>query len=245
MDRQYPILTTEKAKKLLNHLRLGEDCSAADFLEYRPCDEGFSLAGIDALKRALKKLKDEFPKELGLRSQEGGVFEARASEHVHRYFSAVPKQATDDPDFWKFLCVIHFRDLVEWRHGGKDREANLINYGVGAERRNLLLRMFYRASISLDPSATDPYHLSKLGDEDLWKSHFGAVKIGNSPDMVKAFLKTVYPKDNKSVLKTIQVRALAKNLTRLRSNVILELYDEGTAARLLRREIDKLKSAQQ
>jgi len=101
--------------------------------------------------------------------------------------------------------------------------------------------MFYRAAISLDLTASDPYHLSRLGDEDLWKSHFGAVRIGNSSEIVKAFLKTVYPKNNKAVLKTIEVRALAKNLTRMRSNVILELYDERSAVKLIAREVEKVK----
>jgi hypothetical protein len=105
--------------------------------------------------------------------------------------------------------------------------------------------MFYRAAVSLDPSSDDPYHLSKLGDEDLWKSHFGAVKIGNSPQVVKAFLKTVYPKNDKAVLKTKEVRSLAKNLTRLRSNVILELYDEASAVKLLKLEVVKLQSIEQ
>jgi hypothetical protein len=245
MDKQYPILTSVKAGKLLEHLRRGEDCTPSDFIEYRQCDEPIDLTQIASLRKILEKIKGEFPKELGLRSQEGGAFEAKGSEHIHKFFQSFPSQATDDPDFWKYICVIHFRDFVEWRHGGGDREANLANYGISAERRNLFLRMFYRAAVSLDPSSDDPYHLSKLGDEDLWKSHFGAVKIGNSPQVVKAFLKTVYPKNDKAVLKTKEVRSLAKNLTRLRSNVILELYDEASAVKLLKLEVVKLQSIEQ
>jgi len=245
MDKQYPILSSEKAKRLLGHLRLGEPYAEPDFIEHRPCNQAFFMNELDVLKLTLNKIKGAFPDELAVRGQEGGAFEAIASEHIHKFFSSVSSQATDDPDFWKYLCVIHFRDLVEWRHGGKDRYANLANYGIGAERRNLLLRMFYRASISLDVGAKDPYRLSRLGDEDLWKSHFAAVRIGNSPDIVRAFLKTVYPKEGKSVLKTIETRALAKNLTRLRSNVLLELYDEDSAVKLLKREIGKLKEIEQ
>lgn len=241
MDKQYPILTSEKAKKLIEHIRLGEVFTLSDFVEYRHCDQPFVMNKIDSLRKTLGQVRAEFSKELGLRSQEGGAFEAKASEHVHRYFSVLPTQATDDPDFWKYVCVGQFKDFVDWRHGGQDREANLANFGIGAERRNLFLRMFYRAAISLDLTASDPYHLSRLGDEDLWKSHFGAVRIGNSSEIVKAFLKTVYPKNNKAVLKTIEVRALAKNLTRMRSNVILELYDERSAVKLIAREVEKVK----
>jgi hypothetical protein len=239
-DKKYPAVNATNAKKIIDHQRLGDEFAIQDYIDFRDCTAAYSEEPIKELSKTLTQLKKKFPKEIELRSPIGGEFEAEACSLVHEQFRSLPSEALDDPDFWKYLCVAYFSELVEWRHGGNGRLANLANYGISAERRNLLLRMYYRADIVYEEGVKDPYALAKQGDEDLWKSHFGAVKVGNCPAVVKAFLKCVFPANKKPLLKTNQVRELAKNLTRLRSNVILELYDEQKAQQLIKREVERL-----
>jgi hypothetical protein len=239
----YPALETKDAIAYLSAIRSSEDISLEKLLKFRLCDTPYSESALPDLINRLKSLMAQYPAELSIRSQEGGRFERDASEIVHKFFSAFPLEALEDNDFWRYITVVHFRWLVEWRHGGASRPARLANYGIEGDRRNLLLRMYYRAAVSIDlDKPSDPYHLSRLGDEDLWKSHFGAVKIGNCPEIVKAIITVSLKGEPEFSLSTKQVRELSKNLTRLRSNVILEIYDSASATNLVKNEIRKLKS---
>jgi hypothetical protein len=238
----YPVLPTKESKDYLEAVRSGGNIDPNSFISRRKCRLVYDESGIQLLFDKLRSIQSQFPEELPVRGPKGGEFEAISSREVHQYFRSFPEEAIDDADFWRYISVCHFGWLVEWRHGGKDRFANLANYGIGADRRNLLLRMFYRAAVSFDESnPSDPYHLSVLGDEDLWKSHFGAVKIGNCPEIVKAFVKVVFATASSATLSTPQVRELAKNLTRLRSNVILDVYDSDMAVKLIQLEAEKIR----
>lgn len=243
-DKKYPVMTGSQVQKVLEHVRAGEEFAVTDHVSFKECGAEYKENFVAALTAALREIKSKYPAEIPMRSPIGGDFEAEACSITHELMRHLPREALDDPDFWKYLTVIYFRDLVEWRHGGHGRYANLANYGVSSERRNLLLRMFYRAEVVFDPEAKEPYRLAHQGDEDLWKSHFGAVRVGNCPNVVKAFLRKVFPAGEAPRLKTKQVRELAKNLTRLRSNIILELYDVEAALNLIEREVQKLEKHQ-
>jgi hypothetical protein len=244
-DKKYPAMDSAQVRKVLEHVRAGEDFAMSDYVTFKDCSAEYRESFVKDLSSHLEAIRSRYPAEIPMRSPIGGEFEAEACSVVHSTMRTLPGEALDDPDFWKYLTVTHFRGLVEWRHGGAGRVANLANYGVSAERRNLLLRMFYRAEVAFEPTASDPYYLCRQGDEDLWKSHFGAVRVGNCPSIVKAFVTKVFPANGSPRLKTKQVRELAKNLTRLRSNIIFELYDFDASLKLIEREVQKLEVAKE
>lgn len=194
-----------------------------------------NLNFIGKLKSELGKLRSRYPDVLSSRGEDGGRFEAEACSCVHEEFRRCSPEALSDHEFWRFMSVFQFHDLVEWRHGSPDLPAHLNNYGMGNTKRNVMYRMFMRAELSCDLTHEDPYTLARLGDKDLWESHIIGVNTGNVKTFVRALLKYLYPseRNGSSRLKTLEVRTLAKIVRRLRANVFLEVYDENQAFILL------------
>lgn len=240
---RYPILNRDKAQEILNLRRAGVDFETEEFVDQRGEGSESEDAFISELKVQLHAIKEKYPQELSSRDVEGGRFEAEACAVVHKIIPPSLGTALTDPDFWRYLSVMHFEDLVEWRHGSATLPAHLNNYGIGNTKRNLLFRMWMRAETSLDSTSIDPYHLARYGDKDLWESHIIGVRIGNARSTVRSLMKYLYPEDlrSKCRLKTIEVRALAKRITRLRANVLLEVYDDHQALSLISREAERAK----
>lgn len=232
---RYPALNRSKATEVLAKIRSGEEFEEDDYVVYKGEESDVNLGFINELKAELKSLKVKYPEVLSSRDEEGGKFEAEACSYVHKKFRNCPPEALSDHEFWRFICVFRFNDLVEWRHGSDESPAHLNNYGIGQTKRNVLYRMFMRAELSYDLTLDDPYSLARLGDKDLWESHIIAVNTGNVRTFVRALLKYLYPskKNGPSLLKTLEVRTLAKLIKRLRANVFLEVYEEQRALALL------------
>lgn len=241
---RYPILERTAALEILAKRAAAEDFSPEEFVTSRGNGPDFDDSFISPLSEKLAQLREKFPKTLALRDQEGGRFEAEACSIVHQ---AIPRDlvtAVTDHDFWRYLTVIHFSDLVEWRHSAGGEAVNPNNFGIGNTKRNLLYRMWMRAELSFDASANDPYCLSRFGDKDFWESHIIGVRTGNARATVRSLVRYLFPSElkGKCSLKTIQVRQLAKRITRLRSNVMLEIYPEQMAIKLLAREAERVKA---
>jgi hypothetical protein len=242
---KYPILERREALQILDARRHDVDIDEDRFVGIRGDGAEFDCAFIQKLRDKLEKIKARYPEKIRFRSPEGGRFETDACSVVHATIPSHLIAALSDIGFWRYLAVIHFHPLVEWRHGTEGADTNPSNYGVGNVKRNLLYRMWLRAEVSLDVGASDPYHLAKHGDKDLWDSHIIAVRTGNARALVRSLLKFLYPPKlkGKCCLSIDEVRMLAKHLTRLRANVFLELYDEERAFRLISREKDKVRAA--
>lgn len=241
---RYPALDRTKAQQLLDLRRAEQGYDESVYIEMRGEGSDFDDSFIPQLQTDIENIRKKYPAELGSKDSEGGRFESEASQIVHQLVPKNLANAVSDPDFWRYLAIFHFADLVEWRHGSKENPAHLNNYGIGNTKRNLLFRMWIRAELSYDELASDPYHLSKVGDKDLWESHIIGVRTGNARATVRSLMKFLYPQDlkGKCRLKIKEVRHLAKRLTRLRANVLLEVYDEPQALTLVQRESERTKA---
>jgi hypothetical protein len=242
---KYPILERSQALQILEARRRDVEIDEDRFVGTRGDGAEFDGAFIQKLREKLDKIKARYPAKLRSRDPDGGRFEAEACPLVHSMIPSHLLAALTDVDFWRYLAVVHFHPLIEWRHGAEGAETNANNYGIGNTKRNLIYRMWMRAEVSLDVGAADPYHLAKHGDKDLWESHIIAVRTGNARALVRSLMKFLYPPKlkGKCRLSIEEVRELAKHLTRLRANVFLELYDEERAFRLISREKDKVCAA--
>ncbi len=143
---KYPMLERAPAQELLRLRATGETPDVDSMMGYRgdgqPIDDSF----IGDLRKDLMKIRKKFPAQLLARDAQGGKFEAEASPcraptHAKREWGPLlPMQI-----FWRWLAVVHFSDLVDWRHAPAKAQAHPNNYGIGNTRRNLLYRMYIRA----------------------------------------------------------------------------------------------------
>jgi hypothetical protein len=181
---------------------------------------------VSRLREALGALRASYPD--GLKNdRERNIFEGKAAKLVHQI---VPDQAEplSDPDFWIWLAIAHFSELIEWRYGSPAHGTKGANYGIGNRSENLLRRLWLRAELALDESAKDRYHLSMAGQIDFYRSHLFRQGYANARNFARALLRFQYPHQDAAEpnLKTLEIRDLVKRLRRMRSNLFLEILPE-------------------
>src|SRR5262249_16560689 len=141
-----------------------------------------------------------------------------------------------DPEFFMWLTMCYFVDLVKFRFGP---EANDANFGVANPREGLLFRLWLRAEIAYSLNEEDPYIYAKRGDMDFWRSHVLRPRYANARDFAKAFLRYQFRQD-KAKLTIAQVRELAKRLTRAKTNVIVAVLNLAEATQFIEEQAERV-----
>jgi len=237
----YPYITLPKLRTALQHAsendgRLPEDVD--DLI-------GFRGDGDNRVSDVLSLLKGDLESLITVNGIDPR-FDSKARELIHGYLSNLDTQVLIDSDFWRYLSGIYFYDIVRTRHPenkkAKTIDANWANFGgkSSSTTESLIHRLFLGADLSIDrENRSDPYHLSKVHDVDLWQSHIIRVLSGENPIYARALLLWFkerdkwYSKQSNSAellkemdrydnFKTAHLRDFVKRVRRVRSNVIHE-----------------------
>lgn len=233
---RYPILSSRDASAVLAAKRTGTVVATEPLVRLR--GDGADLAHdvVAALRAALDALRARFPTGIA-NSQVANAVEAAAARAVHETLM-LPPPVIADADFWTWLAMVHFADFVEWRYGSPEAGTNPANYGVGSRGENLLYRLWLRADLVLDESASDRYHLCRRGQIDFYRSHLFRQGYANARGFARALLRFQYPDDDSSLprLPLSEIRELVKRLRRLRANLFVEILEEDECLRLIKGE---------
>lgn len=241
---RYPILTTADATAYLASKRSGAPLDLDPMVKTRGDGPELPQDFVVDLVADMAAIKARFPE--GMKSQKNAnAFEAQAARAIHQRVTADPAILAD-ADFWLWLAVVHFWDIVEWRYGNPEGGTGLANYGVGARTENLLYRLWLRAELVLDEQASDRYHLCDRGQIDFYRSHLFRQGYANARGFARALLKYQY-RDTKDVaqphLKVGQIRELVKRLRRMRSNLFMEILDEAECHKVIEEEAGRVLAA--
>jgi hypothetical protein len=234
---QYPVLKAAGASTYLRARAAGDDIPLENIVEHSGTGDVFDAAPITELATKLRALRKKFPPKLKEKDTEGGRFEREACEIVHSTLAAIDREALADLDFWTFLAIVHFSDVIEWRFGAIWRTAKAANYGVGQRTENMMFRLWLRAELGRDVGP-DPYRLAKTGDQDLWRSHILRQGYANARAVAKSLLRLQAGQlqaggQTVKKLTVDHVRELAKRLKRLRANVMFEFLTAAQAETLV------------
>lgn len=233
---RYPVLSAMDATAYLFSKRTGSDAGVDHLVKLRGEGAELDQEFVDGLREKLAAIQSEFAE--GLKNQKDDLrFEAKAARAVHEDVPNCP-EIVGDPEFWIWLAVVHFRELVEWRYHNPPEGTSLANFGIGARVENLLYRSWLRAEILLDEEAHDRYHLCAAGQIDFYRSHLFRQTYANARNFARALLRFQYPHKDPAApnLKVGQIRELVKRLRRLRSNLFLEILDESECRRVIETE---------
>ena len=176
--------------------------------------------------------------------------EGQAAVALYEALEDLDRVALDDPGFWRFLSikVADFWEFAVWRERSAfEKQKGYLKY-VDATRPTecVLTRMFLRI-MALGGGQDEERRYRELAPAlpkatDFWRSHVIRVKTATSPAVVRAFARM----QRERPLTTKPLREFAKYLTRLRSNVVLGIYDDREADELideLRRDFDRDRKA--
>lgn len=241
----YPVTTLKLAQEFLRQVeKRGESAvELATFCVVR----GEGDAGVEDALRGLEEDLEDYNEEFAKPS-----FDSHARSIIHRNLTELDDEVLVDPDFWRYLSSVRFRNIVAQRHpktrksgdsGGTD--GNWSNYG--AFNSSVVESLFYRLYVGADAtydesSPEDPYHLTFVADVDLWQSHIVRVLSGDNPTYARNLVRWYLNRDafyarseNQRYVesfatfknpKTDHLRDLVKRVRRLRSNVIHELLND-------------------
>lgn len=234
---RYPILTTTDASIYFINKRAGNPVELDRLVKTRGDGPELPQEFVNELIADLAGIRTRFPEGLKA-AKNANAFEAMAARAIHHRVD-VSVEILADPDFWLWLAVVHFSDIVEWRYGDPANGTGAANYGVGARSENLLYRLWLRAELVLDEQADDPYHLCDRGQIDFYRSHLFRQGYANARNFARALLRFQYPDARDATqpfLKIDQIRELVKRLRRARSNLFMEILDEVECRKVIQDE---------
>ena len=238
---RYPALSRSKCVELARRMIAEETPAVDEHVEWQGVGEEIDL---DELRHASDLIIEE------MRATTSGYYSERyrvegtaavllyqALQHIDRDVRGDPR---DDPAFWRYLSLAHFWEFIRWREKRPFAKGNFEKY-VDAESPTecVLTRMCARGA-----SVGGLDHLDSataVAGTDFWRSHVLRVRTSTAPPVVRAFVKmqATHP------LKTNDLRAFAKALTKTWANVVPAIYDDEDATALiaaLRREMFPIES---
>lgn len=171
----------------------------------------------------------------------GHRFDAAGAAVVHRWTmeQMLPPRMIADQQFWRWLAVIYGYDIIRWRYDdGKGGPIKRENFGLKGTRENALFRMYQIGSIVYDAGADDPYGLARAGDVDFWRSHILRQNYANAHPIARTLVKLQAGMlEGEDPLRISEIRELAKDLRRLRANIVFECLTDDGAKRLVQERV--------
>lgn len=214
---------------------------------WKPDGVAFEVQGVETfdtdraenLYSKLHDLRQTFPID-ALPRNRAKDFEAGACGIVHRELRLTPAVA-GCAEFWSWLnfCAVGgaFVNLVKWRFGNETSDEPR-NFGVTNSAsifEGLLARLWLRGEVGYDPTASDPYELSKRGDIDIWRSHVIRQEYGRCPIVRRALIRFQYPDAaGRKTLSNNQLRELVKLIRIGEASTAYELLDETEVAEIIK-----------
>ena len=234
---KYLAIRPGDAKLVLDRLRDDEDVDLDNYVRMKGEGELVSDGMLDDAATALDEIRAKYPKSLKPKDPAGGKFEAEAAPIFYELMKVPPEMAADK-EFWAWLAMSKFRELIEWRHGLPDKPASPANFGAGTQWENLLPRLWFRVELSLQEDAKDPYSLSRRGDQDFWRSHIFRQRYSSCRTLTRELIRFQYPDRSPKKAKLHPsspngVRELAKRIRRIHTSLALEILDDETSAGLI------------
>ena len=173
------------------------------------------------------------------------AYEAEASVLVHQRLPAHP--ALGDPEFWTWLAVVRGPELVVQRYAinrksGVPKIPGTDNFSSRSSPENLFFRLWFRGEMGYCEELEDPYFYARCGDIDIWRSHLFRQGYADARPFAHALLNFQYPKGPSSTprLSINAIRALAKRLSRARTNIFFEFMDEARSVAFIENEHRKM-----
>ena len=219
----YPTLTVGHVQELVEGLARGATPSADAKAVWRGDGEAVQFDELDAVLDALKAELQIVGADPSL-VKDKEPFEGRVALAVFPWLSALPLEVLDDPGFWRYLSISRFWWFIEWREWGSLERGKINTYTDG--RRNtehIPLRLYLRVKCMALPEDR-PLAGAIAQSTDFWRSHVIRVRTATAPELATA-LARMQAGDGR--LATTDLRAYARRLNRMWTNVQLGLYDRA------------------
>jgi hypothetical protein len=227
---RYPTLNLGQTDVLVRQLLREEETSAFTVALWKGHGEAIDFEDLEEIIEEFQSLLIEYRKDQTL-SNDKDWFEGRLAESLFPFFDSVPIELLDDAGFWRYLCVHYFWWFVSWREAGPLANGNAAAYTNAAQNTEQIpLRLYLRAKAVRRGDDVSPSAQLRQSS-DFWRSHVLRVRTGTAPEITRALVEM--QKDDDRHLPTDAMRAYARRLNRIWTNVDLNLLNQVEARRLI------------
>jgi hypothetical protein len=227
---RYPVLTNTKTAELAAEFVSGTEPSVEPHTTWLGTGADIDLRPIAAVAAEIAKDAETWT------NKDRDRFEGKASVKLYEALRAVPPEILDDRGFWRYLALRYFWEFIAWREQGAFAAGNHLKYVDASTNTEAVLPRMYLRALAVGGGAHSELASAVTEATDFWRSHVLRVRTGSAPALTRAFAA----KQARDRLMTESLREAAKRLNRNWTNVVLYLYDDDEA----RRVIDKIWDAQ-
>lgn len=189
---------------------------------------------VDQVVQQLIALQRQYPRSISQKGEDAQSFEREASIIVHSALRSAELTMLADPGFWNWVAAAKLHRIIRWRYEHDSSVAHLANYGTLTLTENFAFRLWLRGELGYsDSNPADPYELARVDGIDLWRSHLFRQSYAYAQHVTRALLMLQAGKLAVRPLTTPEIRFLAKELKKLRQNVIFEFLSPAQARQLV------------
>ena len=191
-------LTNTSLQQLVDEDALTDQSRLQELAEPSGLSSPFPYGGdvFVRLKQALSKIFEGVVGEWASSSTKWQSIDAQSSVVIHKYLSKLPREFAMSKGFWRYLSA-YYSSIVCKRYGYTSLVDSFDKRHFGDEIYNSYLpRLWFRAELSLDDEAEDPYWLTKKGVSDFWSSFVLRRVYAQSRPLIRALVKYFFVPDN-------------------------------------------------
>ncbi|MDE0644348.1 MAG: DUF6339 family protein [bacterium] len=223
---RYPIITFTDCLEVANRMQKGGLSPSSRHIHWVGMGPDIELGPIQDARAQISNLFDEYSHCYW---KDRDRLEGRAAPILYKALHNVEIYVLDDPGFWRYLSLVHFWDFIAWRENTAFGNGNHFRYVNGEKSSECVLTRMYLRMQALGGAQYGDLAWCLPKSTDFWRSHIIRVRTGTAPELTRAVVKK-YRDDR---LNTADLRAFAKRLNRLWSNVVLTFYDDAEAEQLV------------
>ena len=157
------------------------------------------------------------------------LLEGRAAPILYEGLEGIEVSVLYDPGFWRYLSLRYFWGFIAWREAQAFARGNYLKYIDGDKSTECVLTRMYLRVQALGGSEYGYLASALPRSTDFWRSHVIRVRTATSPELTRAFVK----KQRDDRLDTQELRQFARRLNRTWTNLMLNIYDDEEAERLI------------
>lgn len=193
----------------------------------------YSIDVLVKLKKDLNNIYEQVEIGWSPSSTKWQAIDAEASVALHKALRELPRDIAMSKGFWRYLSV-YLSNIILLRYAYQDVKEDFDKRHFGEEIFNSLLpRLWFRAELSIDEQATDPYWLTIKGVSDFWSSFVLRRVYAQSKPLVRSLVKyffvpsTIQFFENETPITTLEAfRMIGPAVRRQHSLSPFELMDE-------------------
>lgn len=223
---RYPIITMSDCRSLAERMSNGISQDIEPFINW--LGVGNTLE-IDRIEKAAWEVYQVWKEHRVCYRSDKDRLEGIVAPILYSALQEVFIEVLDDPGFWRYLSLAYFWDFIAWREDKAFENGNYLKYVDGKDNAECVLTRMYLRVQALGGNEHGSMAAEVKKATDLWRSHIIRVRNGEAPPLTRAFVER--QRDHR--LKTPVLRKFAKRLNRTRTNILLNIYDDEEAGRLI------------